>query len=209
MSTIDEQYRVPLIAELLNSLLHYNVTIHQTSNTFRPNDPVYLRVRFSEFTAKLQRYWNDLSFRSADVFVVIIVVALPLDSLQTIFCFFFSFLSHLQNLAGICFIPACLLLLLTSLLSKYLFRRFCDLKPPQTRRSRTTLKEFFDKNKGMQRTMYVLMGLCCAISGLGKCYTHAIYQSPFPFFIQVLDLFCLCVCVWCLPTKKLWSFPLF
>lgn len=41
---IDDQYKVPLIAKLLHSLPHYNITFHRTNNTFRPTDEVYLEV---------------------------------------------------------------------------------------------------------------------------------------------------------------------
>lgn len=41
---VDEQYKVPLIAKLLHSLPHYNITFHRTNNTFRPTDEVYLEV---------------------------------------------------------------------------------------------------------------------------------------------------------------------
>lgn len=41
---IEIQYRVPLIAKLLHSLPHYNITFHRTNNTFRPTDEVYLEV---------------------------------------------------------------------------------------------------------------------------------------------------------------------
>lgn len=44
MNNIDEQYKVPLIAKLLHSLPHYNITFHRTNNTFRPTDEVYLEV---------------------------------------------------------------------------------------------------------------------------------------------------------------------
>lgn len=40
----DDQYKVPLIAKLLHSLPHYNITFHRTNNTFRPTDEVYLEV---------------------------------------------------------------------------------------------------------------------------------------------------------------------
>lgn len=40
----DDQYKVPLIAKLLHSLPHYNITFHRTNNTFRPSDEVYLEV---------------------------------------------------------------------------------------------------------------------------------------------------------------------
>lgn len=43
-NAIDDQYRVPLIAKLLHSLPHYNITFHQTNSTFRPDDDVYLEV---------------------------------------------------------------------------------------------------------------------------------------------------------------------
>lgn len=41
---VDDQYKVPLIAKLLHSLPHYNITFHRTNNTFRPTDEVYLEV---------------------------------------------------------------------------------------------------------------------------------------------------------------------
>lgn len=44
-STVDEQYKVPLIAKLLHRLPHYNITFHRTNSTFRPTDEVYLEVK--------------------------------------------------------------------------------------------------------------------------------------------------------------------
>lgn len=41
---LEDQYKVPLIAKLLHSLPHYNITFHRTNNTFRPTDEVYLEV---------------------------------------------------------------------------------------------------------------------------------------------------------------------
>ncbi|XP_037027508.1 protein tweety-like isoform X1 [Bradysia coprophila] len=41
-STVDEQYKIPLIAKLLHTLPHYNITFHRTNSTFRPTDEVYL-----------------------------------------------------------------------------------------------------------------------------------------------------------------------
>lgn len=40
----DDQYKVPLIAKILHSLPHYNITFHKTNDTFRPTDEVYLEV---------------------------------------------------------------------------------------------------------------------------------------------------------------------
>lgn len=44
LSDFDEQYKVPLIAKILHSLPHYNITFHKTNDTFRPTDEVYLEV---------------------------------------------------------------------------------------------------------------------------------------------------------------------
>lgn len=44
MNNVDDQYKVPLIAKLLHSLPHYNITFHRTNNTFRPTDEIYLEV---------------------------------------------------------------------------------------------------------------------------------------------------------------------
>lgn len=39
-----DQYTVPVIAKLLHTLPHYNITFHRINNTFRPNDEIYLEV---------------------------------------------------------------------------------------------------------------------------------------------------------------------
>ena len=44
LSAFDDQYKVPIIARLLHSLPHYNITFHRTNDTFRPTDEVYLEV---------------------------------------------------------------------------------------------------------------------------------------------------------------------
>lgn len=46
LSDFDEQYKVPLIAKILHSLPHYNITFHKTNDTFRPTDEVYLEVSY-------------------------------------------------------------------------------------------------------------------------------------------------------------------
>jgi hypothetical protein len=40
----EDQYKIPLLAKLLHSLPHYNITFHRTNNTFRPKNEVYLEV---------------------------------------------------------------------------------------------------------------------------------------------------------------------
>lgn len=47
-STVDEQYKIPVIAKLLHTLPHYNITFHRTNSTFRPTDEVYLEVNWIE-----------------------------------------------------------------------------------------------------------------------------------------------------------------
>lgn len=37
-------YKAPILAQLLHSLPHYNITFHRTNSTFRPRDEVYLEV---------------------------------------------------------------------------------------------------------------------------------------------------------------------
>lgn len=49
---VDGQYNVPLIAKLLHTLPHYNITFHRTNNTFRPTDEIYLEVRKKFFKKK-------------------------------------------------------------------------------------------------------------------------------------------------------------
>lgn len=46
LDDFDEQYKVPLIAKILHSLPHYNITFHKTNDTFRPTDDVYLEVSY-------------------------------------------------------------------------------------------------------------------------------------------------------------------
>ncbi|CAO1412065.1 unnamed protein product [Diamesa hyperborea] len=38
----EDHYKVPLIAKLLHTLPHYNITFHRTNNTFKPTDEIYL-----------------------------------------------------------------------------------------------------------------------------------------------------------------------
>lgn len=40
----EDVYKAPIIAKLLHSLPHYNITFHRTNNTFRPTDEIYLEV---------------------------------------------------------------------------------------------------------------------------------------------------------------------
>lgn len=42
---LEDQYKVPLLAKILHSLPHLNITFHRTNNTFRPTDEIYLEVR--------------------------------------------------------------------------------------------------------------------------------------------------------------------
>jgi protein tweety len=42
---LDEgNYKVPILAKILHSLPHLNITFHRTNNTFRPTDEIYLEV---------------------------------------------------------------------------------------------------------------------------------------------------------------------
>lgn len=43
---LEDEYKAPIIAKLLHSLPHYNITFHRTNNTFRPTDEIYLEVNF-------------------------------------------------------------------------------------------------------------------------------------------------------------------
>lgn len=54
-STVDEQYKIPLIAKLLHTLPHYNITFHKTNSTFRPTDEVYLEVNWRKTQGKVSR----------------------------------------------------------------------------------------------------------------------------------------------------------
>lgn len=40
----DDQYKVPLIAKLLHSLPHFNITFHRINSTFKPRTELYLEV---------------------------------------------------------------------------------------------------------------------------------------------------------------------
>lgn len=42
---LEDQYKVPILAKILHSLPHLNITFHRTNNTFRPTDEIYLEVR--------------------------------------------------------------------------------------------------------------------------------------------------------------------
>lgn len=61
-----DQYKVPVIAKLLHSLPHYNITFHRINNTFRPHDDIYLEVRFSpnqmqfKLNTNLEKLYNLL-----------------------------------------------------------------------------------------------------------------------------------------------------
>lgn len=46
---IEDHYKVPLIAKLLHTLPHYNITFHRTNNTFKPTDEIYLEVKCGFF----------------------------------------------------------------------------------------------------------------------------------------------------------------
>lgn len=41
---LEDQYKVPILAKILHSLPHLNITFHRTNNTFRPTDEIYLEV---------------------------------------------------------------------------------------------------------------------------------------------------------------------
>lgn len=51
---LEDEYKAPIIAKLLHSLPHYNITFHRTNNTFRPTDEIYLEVRQSK-----QNQWHS------------------------------------------------------------------------------------------------------------------------------------------------------
>lgn len=51
-----DQYTVPVIAKLLHTLPHYNITFHRINNTFRPNDEIYLEVSFDYSNSSLKHY---------------------------------------------------------------------------------------------------------------------------------------------------------
>lgn len=54
------QYRVPLIAKLLHSVPHFNLTFHRTNDTFRPTDQVYLEVSGCIFSPASVREFDNL-----------------------------------------------------------------------------------------------------------------------------------------------------
>lgn len=54
---LEDQYKVPLLAKILHSLPHLNITFHRTNNTFRPTDEIYLEVRRCK---ALKINWNNL-----------------------------------------------------------------------------------------------------------------------------------------------------
>lgn len=51
-----DQYTVPVIAKLLHTLPHYNITFHRINNTFRPNDEIYLEVSSDYSNSFLKHY---------------------------------------------------------------------------------------------------------------------------------------------------------
>lgn len=53
---LEDQYKVPILAKILHSLPHLNITFHRTNNTFRPTDEIYLEVRHVENRLTLE--WN-------------------------------------------------------------------------------------------------------------------------------------------------------
>lgn len=57
---LEDQYKVPLLAKILHSLPHLNITFHRTNNTFRPTDEIYLEVRPS--ATENRSAWWKISF---------------------------------------------------------------------------------------------------------------------------------------------------
>lgn len=49
---LDENYKVPILAKILHSLPHLNITFHRTNNTFRPTDEIYLEVSIKWWTTR-------------------------------------------------------------------------------------------------------------------------------------------------------------
>lgn len=41
---VEYQYQAPILAKLLHTLPHYNITFHLVNNTFRPKNEVYVEV---------------------------------------------------------------------------------------------------------------------------------------------------------------------
>lgn len=80
------QYKAPLIAKLLHSLPHYNITFHRTNDTFRPTDEVYLEVNAFSFVEIL--IFNE-NFLCLFIFI------------HSLF-FFFLFVFHFLLLSFIC-----------------------------------------------------------------------------------------------------------
>lgn len=142
---VEFQYKAPLIAKLLHSLPHYNITFHRTNDTFRPTDEVYLEV--NAFQPLISR--TDFSLKTFR------------------FCSFHLFgATHRNRAARHCdaqslgilgSAPAALLIISLFGLLLYLLTRCCDRKP-RPAHSITSLKV----------TLSIVTVLCCAAIGLGK-----------------------------------------
>lgn len=96
---LEDQYRVPLMAKILHSLPHLNITFHRTNNTFRPTDEIYLEVS-AEFSRS-----GRTKIDNGSVFFI------P------------------QSLGILGSIPAAALIISLFCLLLYLMSRCCDRKP--------------------------------------------------------------------------------
>lgn len=63
---LEDQYKVPILAKILHSLPHLNITFHRTNNTFRPTDEIYLEVRRNEIRRKIDK--TEFSQKTCFVF---------------------------------------------------------------------------------------------------------------------------------------------
>lgn len=99
---LEDQYKVPLLAKILHSLPHLNITFHRTNNTFRPTDEIYLEVSAATRQSESPKIdWTKLKFS----------------------------ISSRQSLGILGSIPAAALIISLFCLLLYLMSRCCDRKP--------------------------------------------------------------------------------
>lgn len=76
----EDHYKVPLIAKLLHTLPHYNITFHRTNNTFKPTDEIYLEVK--KLAAQIIFFCRN---------ILLLLIIKPVSFVWKIVCNFFSF----------------------------------------------------------------------------------------------------------------------
>lgn len=62
----EDEYKAPIIAKLLHSLPHYNITFHRTNNTFRPTDEIYLEVNKSPYSSVILNEFSWMNHNDDD-----------------------------------------------------------------------------------------------------------------------------------------------